>query len=72
MEAARGGGEQGNEAWALRLLGDAAATRRDRPAAAERYREALALARRLGMVPVIALCAAASERHQCADIPVLR
>jgi len=50
--------EKGNEAWALRLLGEIAA-REDLPAvgeAEEHYRQALALAEGLGMRPLIAHC----------------
>jgi sugar phosphate isomerase/epimerase len=71
---ARAHQERGNEAYALRLLGDIAA-RRDPPEVAEadaRYRQALALAEELGMRPLQAHChrglgrlyAATGERAQ--------
>jgi tetratricopeptide (TPR) repeat protein len=50
--------ERGNEAYALRLLGDIAA-RREPPQceqAAEYYRQAIALAEALGMRPLLAHC----------------
>ena len=50
--------ERGNEAYALRLLGDIA-TYRDPPEVAEAeasYRQALALAEELGMRPLVAHC----------------
>jgi len=50
--------ERGNEAWALRLLGELAARRDplDVEAAEGHYREALALATRLEMRPLVAHC----------------
>jgi class 3 adenylate cyclase/tetratricopeptide (TPR) repeat protein len=53
LDLARERGEQGQEAWALRLLGEIAADRAD---AATRYQQALALAERLGMRPLVAHC----------------
>jgi class 3 adenylate cyclase/tetratricopeptide (TPR) repeat protein len=56
LESARFHGERGNEAWALRLLGDVTA-RRDLPDLADvHYRDALALAEELRMRPLIAHC----------------
>ncbi len=55
---ARAHQERGNQAYALRLLGDIA-THRDPPeveAADTHYREALALAEELGMRPLVAHC----------------
>ena len=55
---ARERGERGHEAWALRLLGEAA-SHRDRPdvATAEpHYGAAMALASELGMRPLVAHC----------------
>jgi class 3 adenylate cyclase/tetratricopeptide (TPR) repeat protein len=51
-------GEHGHEAWVLRLLGEIAAHRDplDAEAAERHYREALALASRLGMRPLVAHC----------------
>jgi tetratricopeptide (TPR) repeat protein len=51
--------ERGHEAWALHLLGEIAALHRDPPDVGEsedHYRQALALARELGMRPLIAHC----------------
>jgi hypothetical protein len=51
--------ERGNEAYALRLLGDIAARREPpaiEPPAAVYYRQALALAKELGMRPLVAHC----------------
>jgi tetratricopeptide (TPR) repeat protein len=50
--------ERGNEAYALRLLGDVAAHRApaDVDAAMAHYRQALALAEELGMRPLVAHC----------------
>ena len=56
--------ERGYEAWALRLLGDIA-TQADSPDHSEaeaRYREALTLAGRLGMRPLVARCELALGR----------
>jgi class 3 adenylate cyclase/tetratricopeptide (TPR) repeat protein len=58
LTLARDHGQLGQEAWALRLLGEVAA-HRDPPAletAAKHYREAIALAVKLGMLPLIAHC----------------
>jgi tetratricopeptide (TPR) repeat protein len=58
LELARRSKQRGNEAWALRLLGEIAA-RREPPEfekADASYREALALAAELGMRPLIAHC----------------
>jgi tetratricopeptide (TPR) repeat protein len=56
LRLAREGGQRGYEAWALRLLGEAAA-RRDPPEHADgHYRDALALADELGMRPLVAHC----------------
>jgi class 3 adenylate cyclase/tetratricopeptide (TPR) repeat protein len=58
LELARQHREQGDEAWALRLLGGISA--RHKPAEAEpaevHYRQALALAAELGMRPLVAHC----------------
>jgi tetratricopeptide (TPR) repeat protein len=50
--------ERGEEAWALRLLGDLASDREppDVAAAEAHYRDALALAKVLGMRPLVAHC----------------
>jgi class 3 adenylate cyclase/tetratricopeptide (TPR) repeat protein len=58
LELTRAHQERGNEAYALRLLGDIAA-RREPPQceqAAEYYRQAIALAEALGMRPLLAHC----------------
>ena len=57
LELARGKGEQGIEAWILRLLGEVG-QRGDEPrtTALDAYRDALALATRLDMRPLAALC----------------
>jgi tetratricopeptide (TPR) repeat protein len=49
---------RGNQAWALRLLGEVAAHRDPRRVedAQDRYDEALALANELGMRPLVAHC----------------
>ena len=55
---ARGRGERGNEAWALRLLGDIA-SHHDRPevtTAAAYYGAAMTLAAELDMRPLVAHC----------------
>jgi tetratricopeptide (TPR) repeat protein len=51
-------GERGHHAWALRLLGEVAASRpaADRAVAERHYRQALALADQLGMRPLVAHC----------------
>jgi class 3 adenylate cyclase/tetratricopeptide (TPR) repeat protein len=51
-------GECGHHAWALRLLGEAAASgpRADRAVAERHYRQALPLAAELGMRPLVAHC----------------
>jgi hypothetical protein len=55
LEVTRGRAERGHEAWALRLLADAACHRA--PAEAEvLYRDALALAEELGMMPLRGHC----------------
>src|SRR5262249_21243273 len=59
LSLARLHGERGDEAWALRLLGDIAVRRNDLnevPAAVDHYRRALALATTLGMRPLVAHC----------------
>ena len=55
---AQGHQERGHEAWGLRLLGEIAATNAaaDDSRPAERYGAALALARDLGMRPLVAHC----------------
>ena len=53
LTLARERGERGEEAWSLLLHGDIA-LRRGLGAAAERYREALALAEEIGMRPLMA------------------
>jgi class 3 adenylate cyclase/tetratricopeptide (TPR) repeat protein len=55
---ARGRGERGNEAWALRLLGEIAShhTRPDEAAAAAHYGAAMTLASELDMRPLVAHC----------------
>ena len=56
LTLARERGERGNEAWALRLLGEVTA-RRDPPERADgHYRAALACAEELGMRPLVAHC----------------
>jgi class 3 adenylate cyclase/tetratricopeptide (TPR) repeat protein len=58
LQLARQSREQGNEAWALRLLGEIA-IHTDRPDVAQAesyYRQALALADELGMRPLVAHC----------------
>ena len=57
LELARGKGEQGIEAWILRLLGEVG-LRGDEPRATaiDAYRDALALATQLDMRPLAALC----------------
>ena len=61
LEAARSSGEEGSEAWALWILGEVAA-RLDPPEAAARYRDARAIADRLGMAPLRARCLEGLER----------
>ena len=55
---ARGRGERGNEAWALRLLGDIAShhARPDAATAAAHYGAAMTLASELEMRPLVAHC----------------
>src|SRR5207245_61791 len=55
---ARGRGERGNEAWALRLLGEIASHpgRPDVATAAAHYGAAMTLASELGMRPLVAHC----------------
>jgi hypothetical protein len=58
LAVARSQGERGHEAWALRLLGEIAASR-DHPdveTADTHYRDATSLARELGMRPLEAQC----------------
>jgi tetratricopeptide (TPR) repeat protein len=58
LELCRAHGQQGEQAWALRLLGEIHAHRHRSEAelAEARYREALALAEVLGMCPLQAHC----------------
>jgi tetratricopeptide (TPR) repeat protein len=58
LDLARARGEQGHEAWALRLLGEIAAQPRatDADTAESHYRLAIALAERLDMRPLVAHC----------------
>jgi tetratricopeptide (TPR) repeat protein len=58
LELARRHGERGDQAYALRLLGDIAAQREppEREQAEAHYRQALALADELGMRPLQAHC----------------
>ncbi len=58
VSMAQGHQERGHEAWGLRLLGEIAATNAaaDDSRPAERYGAALALARDLGMRPLVAHC----------------
>jgi class 3 adenylate cyclase/tetratricopeptide (TPR) repeat protein len=58
LEHARQYNERGNEAWALRLLGEIAARQvpPEGERAEDRYRQALALAEELGMCPLQAHC----------------
>ncbi len=58
LETARARREQGNEAWALRLLGDVAANQEPAnvEAAESSYRQAALLADELGMRPLVAHC----------------
>jgi tetratricopeptide (TPR) repeat protein len=58
LALARDRQERGNEAWALRLLGEIAAHREppERESAEAHYRQALALADELGMRPLVAHC----------------
>jgi class 3 adenylate cyclase/tetratricopeptide (TPR) repeat protein len=58
VSMAQGHQERGHEAWGLRLLGEIAATNAaaDDRRPAERYGAALALARDLGMRPLVAHC----------------
>jgi tetratricopeptide (TPR) repeat protein len=53
---ARAHNERGDEAWALRLLGDLASDGGQFPEADGHYRDALALADALGMRPLVAHC----------------
>src|SRR4029453_19356478 len=58
LEQAREHGERGNEAWALRFLGEIAA-QHDRPDVAKaeaHYRAAMTLATELGMLPLVPHC----------------
>src|SRR5262249_21924624 len=58
LEFSRAHQERGNEAYALRLLGEVAAQRHSPPGerAAAYYRQALPLAKELGMRPLVAHC----------------
>jgi tetratricopeptide (TPR) repeat protein len=56
LNLARAHKERGDEAWALRLLGDLASDREQFSEAEGRYRDALALADELGMRPLVAHC----------------
>jgi tetratricopeptide (TPR) repeat protein len=58
VSMAQGHQERGHEAWGLRLLGEIAATNASAGEShpAERYGAALALARALGMQPLVAHC----------------
>jgi tetratricopeptide (TPR) repeat protein len=56
LNLARAHKERGDEAWALRLLGDLASDREQFSEAEGRYRDALALADALGMRPLAAHC----------------
>jgi tetratricopeptide (TPR) repeat protein/MoxR-like ATPase len=56
LKLARAHKERGDEAWALRLLGDLASDREQFSEAEGRYRDALALADELGMRPLVAHC----------------
>jgi predicted ATPase len=58
LALARAHGERGHEAWAHRVLGDVAARLGDAgiPDAIDHYQRALALARELGMRPLLARC----------------
>jgi DNA-binding SARP family transcriptional activator len=64
LGVARERGERGNEAYALRVLGELEA-RADRPdvhGAAQLYRQSMAIARELGMGPLLARCHAGLGR----------
>ena len=56
LRLARARKERGDEAWALRLLGDLASDREQLPESERHYSDALALADTLGMRPLIAHC----------------
>jgi tetratricopeptide (TPR) repeat protein len=56
LNLARAHKERGDEAWALRLLGDVASDREQLSEAEAHYRDALALANALGMRPLAAHC----------------
>jgi tetratricopeptide (TPR) repeat protein len=61
--------ERGHHAWALRLLGEVAASgpAADRAVAERHYRQALALADELGMRPLVAHChLGLGKLYQCA------
>ena len=49
-------GERGNEAWALKLLGDVDSRRSSRDAAASHYRAAMDIGQSLGMAPLVDVC----------------
>jgi tetratricopeptide (TPR) repeat protein len=71
LELARGKGEQGIEAWILRLLGEVGLRgNMPRAAALDAYHDALALATRLDMRPLAALChLGMGKLHQRLDQP---
>jgi tetratricopeptide (TPR) repeat protein len=56
VEAARRLGRRGCKAWALRVISDVAAERRDVVTAEDQYRQSLTLAAELGMRPLVAHC----------------
>jgi tetratricopeptide (TPR) repeat protein len=56
LALARERGQRGEEAWALRLLGDVTARRDPSEHADGHYHDALALAEELGMRPLVAHC----------------
>ena len=56
LHLARAHKERGDEAWALRLLGDIASDREQLSEAEAYYRDALAVAKALGMRPLVAHC----------------
>jgi hypothetical protein len=68
LEFARTFKQRGNQAWLLRLLGEIA-VRRDPPSveqAGDDYRQALALAKELGMRPLVAHCHLGLGKLYCA------
>ena len=56
LKIARGRGERGGEAWALRLTGDIAAAGADSAAAVAAFRAAIEIADERGMRPLLAHC----------------